>query len=206
MVGWIRATLLTLIVATIAVVPIVFYRASYAHHKRLREIRPGLVYRSGQMTVEGFSDAVRSLGIRTIVNLQEDYPDPDINFSFFDRRSMKESELCRQLGVRYVQISPDLVRARQCPPERPHAIEEMLKVFDDPNAYPVLIHCRAGLHRTGCMAGIYRMEYQGWSPMEAYEEMRKHGFGDSACTSANEYVRQYVLTYQPGIRLPVPTE
>ena len=27
--------------------------------------------------------------------------------------------------------------------------------------------------------------------------MRAHGFGDTYCTSANDYVKQYVLNYQP---------
>ena len=76
----------------------------------------------------------------------------------------------------------------------------MLAVFDDPSNYPILIHCRAGLHRTGCMAAIYRMEYQGWTPERAVDEMRAHGFGDFACTAANDYVYQYVLTYRRGVR------
>jgi hypothetical protein len=44
------------------------------------------------------------------------------------------------------------------------------------------------------------MEYQGWTRAEAYREMKGYGFGDFACTSANDYVYEYVLTYQPGIR------
>ncbi len=68
--------------------------------------------------------------------------------------------------------------------------------MDDEASYPVLIHCRAGLHRTGVLSAVYRMEYQGWSPLEAFEELRAHGFGTFACTAANEYVRQYVLTYR----------
>ena len=34
--------------------------------------------------------------------------------------------------------------------------------MDDPDSYPVLIHCNAGLNRTGVMVAVYRMEYQGW--------------------------------------------
>jgi protein tyrosine/serine phosphatase len=198
--GWVRWSLIGLIVCFVFVVPVVYFRADYAHGKRLRVIEDGKVYRSGQMTAQGFRDAVRELGIRTVVNLQDEYPDPSVKKGYFNRASVKESELCKEMGIRYVFIAPDLLPRRQAPPGRPAAVEEMLKVYDDPANYPILIHCKAGLHRTGCMAAVYRMEYQGWSPEQAVEEMKDHGFGDSACTAANDYVYQYVLTYKRGLR------
>jgi hypothetical protein len=76
---------------------------------------------------------------------------------------IKESALCRQLGVRYVHVAPDLLPRRVVPDSRPRAIDRLLAVLDDPTVYPVLIHCRAGLHRTGVMTAVYRMEYEGWS-------------------------------------------
>lgn len=203
MVRFIRGGLIAALVVIVAVVPIVHYRSLYAYNKRLREVVPGRFYRSGQLTVEGFTDAVHSLGIRTIVNVQDDFPDPDVWNTFWDRRTVKESELCRTLGVRYVQISPGLVpNERLGTGERPLAIEHFLAVMDDPSNYPVLLHCRAGLHRTGLMSAIYRMEYQGWSRAQAFRELRDHGFGPWACSAANDYVSQYVLTYRSGLRRP----
>ena len=199
-VGWLRGVLVGAIVCVIVVVPFVYYRATYAHAKRLRVVDPGRIYRGGQMTEAGFEEAIRRFGIHCIVNLQDEYPDPDLARGYFDRRTVKESDLCRRLHVKYVFIGLDTLPRRQVPPDRPRAVEEMLAVFDDPSNYPILIHCRAGLHRTGCMAAIYRMEYQGWTPERAVDEMRAHGFGDFACTAANDYVYQYVLTYRRGVR------
>src|SRR5262249_58419454 len=130
---------------------------------------------------------------RPIVTLQDDFPDPDVSLSFLARDTVKESELCARLGVRYVCIRPDLVSRRAVGTERPEAIDEFLALMDDPATYPVLIHCKAGLHRTGILAAVYRMEYQGWTPAEAYRELKAHGFGTFACTAANDYVAQYVL-------------
>jgi protein tyrosine/serine phosphatase len=197
---WLHWSLVTLIVLMIGVAPFVYYRAHYAHSKRLRTVLEGKVYRSGQLTVEGFRDAISNLGIRTVVNLQEDYPNPDLARSYLDRGTIKEIDLCRELQVRYVFIAPDVLPRDATPAQRPEAIEKMLAVFDDPKSYPILIHCKAGLHRTGCMAAIYRMEFQGWTPQQAVEEMRAHGFGDKDCTAANDYVYQYVLSYRPGLR------
>jgi tyrosine-protein phosphatase SIW14 len=189
-----------MIAGLVTVVPLIHFRAVYAHGKRLREVTPDVLYRSGQMTADGFADAVHNLHLHTIINLQDEYPDPDISRGFTSSGTVKESELCRQLGVRYVYIPPDLIARRAIPEYRPQAIDRFLAVLDDPSAYPVLIHCHAGLHRTGIMTAVYRMEYQGWSWRDAIAELKANGFGEFPCTSANDYITQYLLTYRPGLR------
>src|SRR5262249_52791457 len=155
----------------------VYFRASYSHHKRLRAVEPGRFYRCGQNTADGFSDIVLRKHIRTIINVQDDYPDPDLPLHFFTRETIKESELCRRLGLSYGWPARDLQPRRTPGGPRPHAIDEFLAVMDDPQAYPVLLHCKAGLHRTGVLAAVWRIEYQGWSSSAAYRELRAHGFG-----------------------------
>ena len=64
------------------------------------------------------------------------------------------------------------------------------------------------------MTAVYRMEYDGWSPKQAIQELKANGFGEWPCTAANDYITQYILTYQRGVRrvakrghssfLPVP--
>src|SRR6266446_3901083 len=200
MLAFTRWTLGSVLAVLVTVVPIVQYRWTYTHSKRLREVIPGKFYRSGEMTAPGFREAVSDLGIRTIINLQDEYPDPALPEGYFFGGSICESELCRQLGVRYVYIPPDLIPRRLVPVMRPADIDRFLKLLDVPAVYPVLIHCRAGLHRTGVMAAVYRMEYCGWSPHQAIEEMKWNGFGEWPCTDANDYITQYVLSYERGLR------
>ena len=69
--------------------------------------------------------------------------------------------------------------------------------MDDPESHPVLLHCRAGLHRTGVLVATYRQEFDGWGPFAALQELKEHGFGDKAATAANDYIRQYVLNFRP---------
>jgi protein tyrosine phosphatase (PTP) superfamily phosphohydrolase (DUF442 family) len=188
------------IAVLLTVVPFVRYRAIYAHSKRLREVDPGRFYRSGQMTVEGFAEAVARYGIRTIINLQDEYPDPDIRLRFPGGETIPESEMCRRLGVRYVYLVPDLIPRRKVPAHRPLAIDHFLELLDKESTYPVLIHCRAGLHRTGVLSAVYRMEYQHWSRGQAFRELKANGFGEFAATAANDYITQYILTYRRGLR------
>lgn len=185
------------ITALVTMVPFVYYRYDYTYAKRLREVDPGRLYRSGQLTAPGFAAAVARYHLKTIINLQNEYPDPDIALGYFTSRTVKESALCEQLGVHYVFIEPDLISRTLVPAQHPRAIDEVLKILDDPASYPVLFHCRAGLHRTGIMTAIYRMEYQGWSPRRAIAELKANGFGEWPCSSANDYITQYVLTYRP---------
>jgi hypothetical protein len=55
----------------LTVVPFVYYRYEYTYGKRLREVVPGQIYRSGQMTAPGFAEAVERFHFRTIINLQD---------------------------------------------------------------------------------------------------------------------------------------
>jgi protein tyrosine/serine phosphatase len=200
----VRRLLTAALAALVLVVPFFYYRASYTHSKRLRTIAPGILYRSGQMDARGFAETVRRHGIRLIINLQDEYPDPELPWNYFGGGTIREKELCDRLNVRYVWLPPDIISRRKHPAERPAAIDRFLALLDDPANRPALIHCRAGLHRTGVMAAVYRMEYEGYSPAEALREVRANGFGEFACTSANDYIAQYILSYRRGLRLPAP--
>jgi len=178
-------------------VPWIYYRATYAHSKRLREVTAGRFYRSGQLTAPGFREAIQRYGIRTVINLQNEAPDPFIRESYFQKPSIRESTVCESLGVRYILLEPDLLDHEQAKLGRPKVIGDYLKILDDPAIYPVLIHCKAGLHRTGLLTAIYRMEYEKWPIGPAIRELRSNGFGDDAATESNAYIVQYLQKYSP---------
>lgn len=177
--------------------PYLYYRYSLEHSKRLRPVVEGKLYRSGCLTADGFRDAITKLKIKTVITFWDEDPDPTLHNSRFDPRSIKESELCASLGVDYKFIYVELLPETEVGKKPIRAIEEFLKVMDDPASYPVLIHCKAGLHRTGVMAAVYRMEYDGWSREDALRELKAHGFGHFTANTANGYIEQYVLNYKP---------
>src|SRR5262249_53863498 len=162
-----------------------------------REVEPGTLYRSGQLTAAGFRDAIARTGVRTVVNCQNEIPgqdefaDPRIFLTFWDRRTVRESAVCRDLGVRYIHLEPDLCPNRTAPRPRPRVIDEFLAVMDAPANRPVFRHCKAGLPPPGLLAAVYRMEYDGGDALAAGAELKAPGFGAVACTAANDYVQQY---------------
>jgi protein tyrosine phosphatase (PTP) superfamily phosphohydrolase (DUF442 family) len=177
-----------------------YYRITFEYQKRLRVVTHGKVYRSGCMTAPGLEAAIKAYGIRTVINLMEESADPDLQAHSFASASVKESAVVEKCGARLVMLTLSLVPRNQDHVSRPESIERILEILDDPATYPVLVHCKAGLHRTGVLVALYRMEYEGWSRQQALAEMRDNGFGLFASTSSNLYVQQYVLGYVPHQR------
>lgn len=177
--------------------PLLYQRYRLTTYKRLRTVSAGTLYRSGQMTADGLADAIRELGIRTVINVQNEFADPDLRRSFLDGRTVKESTVCTENHARYLLLEPDLLPQSTVPPNQPKVIDQFLQVVDNPANHPILLHCKAGLHRTGVLVAIYRMEYEGWSASAAIRDLKDNGFGDDAATAANDYIWQYILTYRP---------
>jgi tyrosine-protein phosphatase SIW14 len=177
--------------------PYLYYRYTLEHSKRLRPIVEGRFYRSGCLTADGFRDAIERHGIKTVISFWDEDPNPSLHRDRFRSENIKESDLCKSMGVNYKFIFVELLPETRAGKERLKAIDQFLDVMDDEASYPVLIHCKAGLHRTGVMTAIYRMEYDGWSRTQAMRELKSHGFGHFVANTSNPYILQYVMGYEP---------
>jgi tyrosine-protein phosphatase SIW14 len=177
--------------------PVAYFRYTYVQAKRLREVTPGRFYRSGQMTAAGFRQTIQRYGIKLVINLQHEEPDPYLPDHWLGSGQIRESELCRELGVKYVLLTPDLLPPNNRLDMTPAAVEEFIKLLDDESSYPVLLHCKAGLHRTGRLTAIYRMEYEGWSHGEALRELRANGYGYAIASEADDFIIQFVENFKP---------
>jgi protein tyrosine/serine phosphatase len=131
--------------------------------KNFSVVKPGVLYRSGQMRPEHFQQVVQQHSIRTVVCLNpNDEP--------------REEEIARQLGVQFVKF--------QMPGSglgEPELFHEYLRILGDPANRPLLVHCAAGAYRTGVSVALYRMHYEGWLLEDAMREMHYSGckiYGD----------------------------
>jgi protein tyrosine/serine phosphatase len=203
---WGRWVLGVLVAAVVLGGPAAYYRSGYTNTKRFRVVTPGKFYRSGQFTASGLRHIIRAHGIRTVINLQEENRDPFMPEEWLSRPHVRESDVCRELGVNYYSLfGGETVSPEGCAAgRRPQAIDQFLRILDDPGNHPVLLHCKAGLHRTGAFTAVYRMEYEGWTAAAAMRELRANGFGTFAATTGNVYIVQYVEKYRRGVRNPVP--
>ena len=194
---WTRRALAVAIAGVVIGPPFALYRAQYATTKRLREVTAGRFYRSGQMNASGFRETIERYKIQTVVNLQHENPDPHIANSWMGKPAIHEKELCEQLKVRYVLLTPDILPVPNDLTKQPPAVDEFVKLLDDESAYPILIHCKAGLHRTGRLTAIYRMEKEGWETGDALRELRANGYGFVAASEGDDFIVQFVQNYKP---------
>jgi protein tyrosine/serine phosphatase len=203
MLVWGRWVLGVLVAVAVVGIPTAYFRSTYAHGKRLRVVADGKLYRSGQLTANGFEDAFRRYGIKTVINLQEEARDPLIPEDWQGEPAVRESDVCAANGVKYVALDGGVLdHPGQDPGSRPPVIDEFLAILEDPARYPqpVLIHCKAGLHRTGLLTAVYRMEFEGWSKDRAVRELRANGFGTFQATEGNVYLERFIARYERGVR------
>ena len=203
--GRMRWVLATTVAVAIVTVPALRYRMIYSTEKRFREVTPGKFYRCGQMSADAFRKNLRDHQIKLVINLQDENPDPMLASGYWDDPHVRESQVCTDEGAKLVFLSWAgekglLARDVASPTNRPQVIDDFLKLCDDPNNYPILIHCMAGLHRTGALTAVYRMEYEGWPVADAMRELRANGYGDRKATTANDYIYEYLYLYQPRDR------
>ncbi|HZW30425.1 MAG TPA: protein tyrosine phosphatase, partial [Isosphaeraceae bacterium] len=53
---------------------------------------------------------------------------------------------------------------------------EILKVLDDPERRPALVHCARGTCRTGAAVAFYRFQRDGWTPEDVASELRRQTY------------------------------
>eukprot|EP00249_Psilotum_nudum_P003043 c16366_g1_i1 orf=447-812(+) len=78
-------------------------------------------------------------------------------------------------------------------------IREALKVVLDTKNHPVLIHCKKGKHRTGCLVGCLR-KVQNFSLTSIFEEYQRFA-GTKARVLDQQFVELFdVSSFKGGVR------
>ncbi|KAG8387055.1 hypothetical protein BUALT_Bualt03G0213500 [Buddleja alternifolia] len=116
------------------------------------------IYRSGFPDSANFS-FLQTLNLRSIIYLcPEEYPEANLEF-------LKSNGIqLFQFGIEgckepFVNIPEDKIR-------------EALKVALDVKSHPLLIHCKRGKHRTGCLVGCLR-KLQRWCLTSVFDEYQR---------------------------------
>ncbi len=117
------------------------------------------LYRGAQPEGRDYAD-LAALGVKTVINLTSYDAEPN------------EKSLTEQAGMRYVQIP----MTGHVPPTTAQ-IAQFLGIVNNAASQPVFVHCVEGKHRTGVMTAAYRMATDGWTPDQAFKEMKQYKFG-----------------------------
>ncbi len=119
-------------------------------------------------------------GVKTVVNLRGQKADK----AWYQ----EEGAGVEAIGARWVHLD---VSGSQAPSEDVQL--SFFEIVEDPTSWPVQIHCMGGIHRTGVMSALYRMQYQGWSAERAIAEMEDNHFNWTVADreALKEFLRGY---------------
>lgn len=118
------------------------------------------IYRSGRPTLKGLTELRDTVGLKTIINLEDSMSNVK-----------KEAEWAKQLGLTY-HAFPTSAFSRP----NDEKVDQILELMRDQSQYPILIHCKHGEDRTGLMIGLRRFYDHKWTAEQAYQEMLDLGF------------------------------
>ena len=189
-----RFALAAVVLGVVVAAPLVYSSHRNTHLRNLRVVVEGVLYRSGQLTPSGLERVIHERGIKTVVTLRASRQ--------AGGRSPDEWEepFCAAKGVKHVRIVPRVWgadEAGEIPAEQ--GVQQFLDVMEKKENHPVLVHCFAGVHRTGTMCAIFRMEYHGWTAERAMEEMELYGF---APEDMHQHIGAYLRGYEPRRKPP----
>jgi protein tyrosine/serine phosphatase len=150
--------------------------------KNFAEVSEGRVYRSGQLAGWQLERAIKKYGLRRVVALNKEKVD-------------EEREICNRLGVEYYHFPmPSDGRGA---PEQFTAVYRMLNETD---SKPLLVHCNAGVARTGVAVALYRILYEGWSTEKALDELRGFERRGFMTVELQHHVRQMAVQVGDAVR------
>ncbi len=147
-----RRSLISSVVA-VSLVALAVFTYRELRWKRFHVVTPSVLYRSGSLTSHQLQQAIAGYGLRSV-------------FSLTFTRNADEARVCEQAGTkRFFHYLP----GDGVGPDEPYLA--FLKAIDDPKNRPMLVHCSAGVQRTGGCVLLYRVLHEGWSFDDAYREM-----------------------------------
>jgi protein tyrosine/serine phosphatase len=129
-------------------------------------ITEGKVYKSGVIPPEEIEDYVKEYKIKSIIDLRFPGTGDEVNNPEIPAELTAEKEAIAKIkGVNYFNNGSDQV-------PKPHNLDTFFKIMDDPNNYPVLIHCYHGVGRAEMYSAIYRIEYENMDKDKARTSTR----------------------------------
>lgn len=140
----------------LALLVVFFASISQAAIENLFEVSP-TIYRGSQPNEAADYQALKRLGIKTIVSLRND--------------GAFEEPIAKQFGFKFILFP---MNAWTYPDDQ--MVDQALASLRDPENGKIFVHCWRGKDRTGLIVALHRVFVQGWDPKAAYDEWVAFGF------------------------------
>lgn len=158
------------IVLAIVVLAALIFGKSYVYdykiNHNLETITEGKVYKSGVIPPDELPEYIKKYNIKSVVDLRFPGTGDDVNNPEIPAELTAEKEAIAKIpGVNYFNNGSDQVPAKK-------NLDYFFKIMDNPDNYPVLIHCYHGVGRAEIYSAIYRIEYENWDRDKARTSTR----------------------------------
>ncbi len=146
-------------------------------------IEQGIVCRAAQPTDEQYRE-LADQGFQSVISFRKERGD--------------EREFILGMGFKYY-LYLDIEDENQPTDQQ---AEEFLSFVTDRRHWPILMHCKVGVGRTGTMAALIRYAVDGWPLEKALEEARAYRSGTDLVAPQMQWLRRWAATHPPGSHRP----
>jgi protein tyrosine phosphatase (PTP) superfamily phosphohydrolase (DUF442 family) len=167
----------------------------YAHwvivRRRFVAIAPGRVYQSAAMSPRQLICYVHRYAVHTVIDFRGPH----------ELGERAQARALADTGIRYINIP---IGALPTQSDLRGFIDAMTEELA--NGRRVLMHCKDGEGRAVAMAAVYRIELEGWSPMQAYRAATRLPpgfklisllFPSTGLLSSRNCKSRFILDYRP---------
>jgi protein tyrosine phosphatase (PTP) superfamily phosphohydrolase (DUF442 family) len=179
------------IVLSVFIIIAFYVKAAYIDC-RFSAVDDGRLYKSGFMPTDTLKRFVTKYQIKTVIDLRKPGTGDALCPENWEEIE-SEREILKQLGVVHAHIP-----SKQVP--EPETLDRFFQVMDNPESYPVLLHCYHGRGRAVLFAALYRIEYLGWSVQDALSATRFIVAGSSF--ASDQPKGRFLKSYDPRAELP----
>jgi protein tyrosine phosphatase (PTP) superfamily phosphohydrolase (DUF442 family) len=157
-----------------------FFWQQYTTVYHLAVVQPGVLYRSGALSLREWKTVMTRIGPKTDVCLVDDQEMND------KPKFINEVTFLKERGVAVVRIP---VRLGGWPSNAD--VQRFLDMASNPANQPVLVHCDQGVRRTAMMVAAYQESILGWDKNHAREAIISFGHSKSTVDDIRRFIDLY---------------
>ncbi len=147
-------------------------------------VEEGILYRSSQPDEAGYR-WLRNQGIKSIISFQRETGD-------------NRDYVLSQGFTNYLWLNIE----DETNPKDEQA-QQFLDFVTNPDNWPILIHCRAGMGRTGTLAALVRYSIDGWPLPDALKEVRLYSGGRDLVDVQMVWLKRWTGAHPPASYRPL---
>ena len=192
------------IIAIIALVFVIAIGGSVLWYNNIthafRVVTDDKVYKSGLIPPSQLEDYLMEHKIKTVVNLL----DPGVQDALNPAKQKEIDEEQQEIDAINRRLNTNIEHINIPSPQVPtkKTLKAFYEIIDNPDNYPLLIHCYHGMGRAELYSAVYRMEKENWDNKKAQMDTRPFEFLVESPLRRSSFSKgrgkgDFVLNYKP---------